>query len=147
VRFNQPCASMETTCALRRAGAEDEVGGMSLQLHFEEMPGYLAARFTGVGVPEEAWRQSELIVEHCKRTNNDRLIIDTTGLKVKISTADRFILGERLGIFARNKIKVAFVSAPEQIDPEKFTLLVARNRGVSVETFTDFQAAEEWLLE
>ena len=138
---------METTCALRRAGSEDEFGGMSLQLHMEQMPGYLAARFTGAGVPEEAWRQSELIVEHCKRTNNDRLIIDTTGLKVKISTADRFILGERLGIFARNKIKVAFVSAPEQMDPEKFAVLVARNRGVSVESFTDFQAAEEWLLE
>ena len=119
---------------------------MSFQLTLEQMPGYLAARFTGAGAPEEAWRQAELIVDHCKRTNNDRLIIDTTGFEVKISTTDRFNLGERLWIFARNKIKVAFVSAPEQIDPEKFTLLVARNRGVIVETFTDFQPAEEWLL-
>ena len=146
MRFTQSCASMETICAFRRAGSEDEVGGMGLQLNMEEMPGYLAARFTGAGMPEEAWRQSELIVDHCKRTNNDRLIIDTTGFEVKISTTDRFILGERLGIFARNKIKVAFVSRPEQIDPQKFTLLVARNRGVTVETFTDFHSAEDWLL-
>src|SRR5262245_58992916 len=55
-------------------------------------------------------------------------------------------LGERLVIFALYRIKVAFVCRPEQVDPRKFGTLVAQNRGVTVETFTDFQAAEEWLL-
>jgi hypothetical protein len=59
---------------------------------------------------------------------------------------DRFLLGERLGIFARYGIKVAFVSRPEQLDPRRFAVVVAQNRGVKVETFTDLQAAEEWLL-
>jgi hypothetical protein len=39
-----------------------------------------------------------------------------------------------------------FVSSPEQIDPQKFGALAARNRGASVDAFTDFHAAEEWLL-
>ena len=121
---------------------------MSIQLQMEQMPGYLAARFIGVGVGGEASQQFELIAEHCKLTNNDKLLIDTTryDVDVKISLVDRFLLGERLGIFARYGIKVAFFSKPEQLDPRKFGALVAQNRGASVDAFTDFQAAEEWLL-
>jgi hypothetical protein len=33
-----------------------------------------------------------------------------------------------------------------RMDPRKFGVMVAQNRGVKVESFTDFQAAEEWLL-
>jgi len=111
------------------------------------MPGYLAASFTGMGPPGAASQRFKLIAEHCKRTNNDKLLIDATGFKVKISTADRFLLGERSLIFALHRLKVAFVCAPEQIDPEKFGALVAQNRGVTVEVFTDFQAAVKWLLD
>jgi len=126
---------------------EGEIGGgMGIQLQMEQMSGYLAARFTGVGAPPEGSQQAELIAEHCKRTNNDKLLVDTTGVALKISLADRFFAGKRWRIFAGYRIKVAFVSRPEQIDPGKFAILVAQNRGVTVETFTDFQAAEEWLL-
>ena len=119
---------------------------MSFQLQMEQMSGYLAARFIGTAIPGEASERFELIAEHCKLTNNDKLLIDTTRFDVKVSILDRFLLGERLVIFARYRIKVAFVSRPEQLDPRKFAVVVAQNRGVKVETFTDFQAAEEWLL-
>jgi len=49
-------------------------------------------------------------------------------------------------VFARHRIKVAFFSRPDQLDPGKFGALVAQNRGVSVDAFTDLCAAEEWLL-
>jgi hypothetical protein len=97
-------------------------------------------------VAAEGLQQTELIAEHCKRTNNDKLLIDTTGLEIKASLADRFFLGERLRIFARYRIKVAYVCRPGQLDPRKFGAFVAQNRGVTIEAFTDFQAAEEWLL-
>jgi hypothetical protein len=113
----------------------------------EQMPGYLAARFVGAGVSSEATRQFESIAEYCRRTKNDKLLIDTTEYDVKVSIFDRFFLGERLLVFARHRIKVVFVSRPEQLDPRKFGVLVARNRGVSADVFTDFQSAEEWLLE
>jgi len=121
---------------------------MSIQLQIEQMPGYLAARLIGSGTLEEALQQIELVAEHCKHTNNDKLLIDTTRYEVdvKISLVDRFLLGERLGIFARYGIKVAFFSGPEQLDPRRFAVVVAQNRYVKVETFTDLQAAEEWLL-
>jgi dihydroxyacetone kinase len=112
----------------------------------EQMPGYLAVRFIGVGEPGEASAQFEPIAEHCRRMNNDRLLIDTTGYEAKVYVADRFQMGERAQIFACCRIKVAFVCRPEQVDSKKFGRLVARNRGVSIDVFTDFQAAEEWLL-
>jgi hypothetical protein len=119
---------------------------MGFQLQMEQMPGYLAARFIGVGVPSEASAQFESIAEHCKLTKNDRLLIDSTRYDVKVTFAERYFLGAKLQIFALNRIKVAFVCRPEQLDPRKFGALVARNRGVTVEVFTDLSAAEEWLL-
>ena len=129
------------------ASLEDEIGGrMSVQLQMEQMSGYLAARFIGAGVPGEASEQFESIAEHCKRAKSDKLLIDITGYDVKASVLDRFLFGERLLAFARHRIKVAFFSKAEQLDPRKFGAIVAQNRGASVDVFTDFQAAEEWLL-
>jgi hypothetical protein len=122
------------------------VGRMSFQLQMEQMPGYLAARFIGAGSPGETSARFESIAEQCKRANNDKLLIDTTGYDVKFSVVDRFFLGIGGQIFAGHGIKVAFVSRPEQFDARRFGRLVAQNRGVTVETFSDFQSAEEWLL-
>jgi hypothetical protein len=47
---------------------------MSFQLQMEQMPGYLAARFIGVGIPGEASRQFESIAEYCKRARDDKLL-------------------------------------------------------------------------
>jgi len=124
-----------------------EIGGeMRIQLQVEKMSGYLAASFTGVGPPGAATQRFELISEHCKRTNNNKLLIDFTGFKLNATTIDRYLAGIKSQIFARYRLKVAVICTPEQIDPEKFGVLVAQNRGVDVEVFTDFRAAEEWLL-
>ena len=119
---------------------------MSFQLQMEQMPGYLAARFIGTAMPGEGTQQFESIAEHCKRTKNNKLLIDTTAFAVKISVTSGYFAGERTEIFTRNGIKVAFVGSPEQFDIGKFSILVAQNRWINVEAFTDFQAAEEWLL-
>jgi hypothetical protein len=120
---------------------------MSFQLQMEQMSGYLVAKFIGVAVPGEGSMRYESLAEHCKLTNNDKLLIDATRFEViKPSTIHRFIVGERLEIFTRYRIKVAFVCRPEQAESLKFAILVAQNRGVKVEIFTDFHAAEEWLL-
>ena len=119
---------------------------MSIQLYMEQMPDYLAARFSGSGMAEEVWRQFELIAEHCKRANGDKLLIDITGAKGKASVIEKYSAAEESRIFARYGIKVVFIETPGRMDPRKFFLLAARNRGVNVEAFTDFQSAEEWLL-
>lgn len=119
---------------------------MSIELQIEEMPGHLAARFIGSGGAEEVWRQFELIAEHCKRTKNNRLLIDITKAKGPLPLIEKYLAAEESRIFARYGIKVVFIEMPERMDPRKFFLTAARNRGVDVEAFTDLQAAEEWLL-
>jgi len=119
---------------------------MSIQLHMEQMPDYLAARFTGKGEAKEVWRQFKLIAEHCRRAKGDKLLIDISRAEGEISVIEKFLAAEESQIFARYRIKVAFVEKPERMDPRRFFLLAARNRGVKDEAFTDCRAAEEWLL-
>jgi hypothetical protein len=111
------------------------------------MPDYLASRFTGTGAPEEIWRQFELIAEHCKRANKNRLLLDFTEFHAGISLADRYFLVTSARIFAQYKlIKTAYVARPEQVDSKKFGELVARNRWINARVFTNIEDAEEWLL-
>jgi hypothetical protein len=124
-----------------------EVRAMSIQLQMEQMPSYLAARFIGAGEAEEVWRQFESISEYCKHTMNNKLLIDYTGAKLNISIVDRFYVGTESRFFSDNGVKVANFGTSEQIDPQRFGELVARNRGIEARAFTDFQAAEKWLLE
>jgi hypothetical protein len=127
---------------------EDEVGGGKLfQIQMEQMSGYLAARLTGVAQPGEGSRQFKSIAEHCKHTNNDKLLYDVTEYRViKPHLVDKFILAERAEIFARYGIKVALVCRPERLEIPKSAAPLARNRGVKIEVFTDLRAAEDWLL-
>src|SRR5262249_59410048 len=102
---------------------------MSIRLfHMDQMSGYLATRFIGSGAAEDVSGEFESIAEHCRRTKNHNLLIDTTGFDVKISTLDRYLLGESVQMFARYGINVAFVCTPDQLDPQRFGELVARNR-------------------
>jgi hypothetical protein len=119
---------------------------MSIQLQMEQRPGYLAARFIGAGVVEEVWRQFESVAEHCKRTKNDKLLVDVRGAEANISLIDRFQIAEESQIFKRYGLKIATVDNPWQRDPQRFGEMVARTRGVNVRAFSDFHAAEEWLL-
>ena len=73
-----------------------EIGGrMSLQLQMEQMPDYLAARFTGAGAPEEVWLQFELIAGQCKRMKNDKLLIDTSEAEGTISLLERYLMAKK----------------------------------------------------
>jgi hypothetical protein len=121
---------------------------MSIQLQIEEMPGYLVARFTGQGAAEEIWRRYELIAEHCKRANKNKLLLDIAEADWEQSLASRFFLGDASEVFLDCKlIKVAAVAKLEQLDRERFGEKVARNRWINALVFTNVQDAAEWLLE
>jgi len=113
----------------------------------EEKPDYLVARFIGPGVTEDAWRQFELIAENCKRAKKNKLLLDATRAEVKVSFVERYQTAERTLIFAQYGLKVAFVDIPERMELQKFGELVARNRGVNIRGFLDYDAAVNWLLE
>lgn len=119
---------------------------MSIRLQMEDASGYMVARFTGKGKAEVALRHFEEIAEQCKRTNNKKLLIDCTKAKADGSIVDMYEQGDGAKLFNHYGIKIAVAVSEEKLEPEKFAELVARNRGVDACVFTDYQAAEKWLL-
>jgi hypothetical protein len=120
---------------------------MSLQLQIEEMPDYIAAKFTGPGAAEEVWQQYELIAYRCKRANKNKLLLHFLEAHGEISLVDRYFLGSEAQIFERNDIQVAVAGRPEHLDEKRFGETVARNRGVNFRVFTNVEDAEKWMLE
>jgi hypothetical protein len=118
---------------------------MSVRLQIEEMPNYLAARYTGAGEAEEFWRQLELIAEHCKRANKNKLLLDFWEAYAEgLSLADRYFFGEEAQIFVDCKLmKLAIVARPERADPRRFGEMVIRNRWINARVFTNVADAEE----
>ena len=117
---------------------------MNVQLQIQEMPDYLVVRFTGPA--KEAWRQYELIGEHCKRANKNKLLLDFTETHGDLSFADKYHLGDKAEIFTAYKlIKVAVVGRSEQFDSQKFGEMVARNRWLDARVFSNVEDAEKWL--
>jgi hypothetical protein len=118
---------------------------MNIQSQIEEMPCYLAVRFTGA--TKEAWRQFELIEEHCKRANKNKLLLDFTETYGDLYLAERYYLGDEAQIFVSCKLmKLAIVGRPEQLESQKFGEMVVRNRWINARVFTNVEDAEEWLL-
>jgi hypothetical protein len=118
---------------------------MDVQFQIQEMPDYLAVRFTGP--MKETWRKFASIAEHCKRAKKNKLLLDFTQTHGDLSLADRYLLGDKAEIFMIYKlIKVAAVGRPEQLDSTKFGETVARNRWVNFRVFTNVEDGEEWLL-
>jgi len=118
---------------------------MSIQLRIEEMPDYLAVRFTGA--TREVSEQFELIAEHCNRANKNKLLLDFTDTYGELSLVERFWSGAQAETFIfHHLIKVAGVARPEQFDLERFGEKVARNRWINAFVFTSAEEAEEWLL-
>jgi hypothetical protein len=121
---------------------------MSARLQIEQMPGYLAAKFSGACTAEQAWRQFELIAERSRRANKNKLLLDLRECGGAIYLADRYFFAESARIFARYKlIKTAYLARPEQVDSQKFGEMVARNRWINARIFTNLKDAEEWLSE
>jgi len=88
-------------------------------------------------------------IVYCRENGIRRLLIDTTKLTGfgSLGTAERFAIGERLARDARAAVKVALVGRPEVLDPSRFGMTVARNRGLFLSTFSSESEAWEWLLD
>jgi hypothetical protein len=117
---------------------------MNVQLQIEEMPNYLAARFTGP--TKEAWHEFASIAGRCKRARKNKLLLDFTETCGDLSLTDRYALASKAEVFIVFKlIKVAVVGRPEQFDYKRFGEMVARNRWVNARLFTSVEDAEKWL--
>src|SRR3954468_7551187 len=75
------------------------------------------------------------------------LLVDTTALSGFASphTFQRFLAAVDWAREASGRLRLAMVAKPEMIDPQKFGVTVAGNRGLKSNIFTDEPEARAWL--
>ena len=75
------------------------------------------------------------------------LLVDTTALTGFRSpdTFQRFLAAVSWAEQAEGRLRLAMVARPEMIDPQKFGVTVARNRGLISNIFTSDTEARRWL--
>jgi hypothetical protein len=75
------------------------------------------------------------------------LLVDTTALDGFPSpdTFQRFLAAVEWADEASGRVRLAMVARPEMIDPAKFGVTVAGNRGLVTNIFTAEEAARDWL--
>jgi hypothetical protein len=109
---------------------------------------YAVYRPTGEVTFKEAIGLVSQGIRHCVQNNIPRVLIDTSGLTgfKPPDTMDRYVMGEEWAAASAGAIIVAMVVRAELMDPQRFGLIVARNRGMSGEVFTSESEAISWLL-
>jgi hypothetical protein len=78
-----------------------------------------------------------------------RLLVSTlqlTGIAVPTVT-DRYYMAQEWADAAMGTVKLALVTRPELIDPEKFGMTVAYNMGLRANVFSSEEEALIWLLD
>jgi hypothetical protein len=75
------------------------------------------------------------------------LLVDTTALTgfPSPTTFERFLAAVNWAESAGGRLRLSMVARPEMIDPEKFGVTVARNRGLESNIFTTESEAIAWL--
>lgn len=76
-----------------------------------------------------------------------KLLVDTTNLSgfAPPSAWERFKFAEQAVHSAGESLTIAVLVRPEMMDPEKFGVTVARNRGLLANSFTSEAEALAWL--
>jgi len=112
-----------------------------------ERKGYWEARYLGSWTMARYKKQMEISVSACKENQATLLLVDIRSLAgFAPSTQERYELGRYGAQISKGLDRVSIIGMADQIDPEQFATMVARNRGLAVRAFTDATAAVEWLL-
>jgi hypothetical protein len=112
-----------------------------------ERKGYWEARYLGAFTMARYKKQMEQSVRACEEKKATHLLIDLRAMTgFTPSTQERYELGRYGAEIGKKLARVSVVGTAEQIDPEQFATMVARNRGLQIRAFTDADAAVEWLL-
>ncbi|MBI3854631.1 MAG: hypothetical protein HY293_02945 [Planctomycetes bacterium] len=114
-------------------------------MELEAHEGFLEARFLGAFSVKGFNAQVDKSMAACRERKLKLLLIDTTRLEALLTMNDRFEIGCH-GAQSGAGIKVSVWAAPEQIDPRRFAMMVAKNRGLNVAVFPDRRDALDWLL-
>ena len=116
------------------------------EVEIEDRDGYLEVRFLGTFSLPRFKHQQGLAARACRERNLARMFIDLSRLDARPTTLDRYELASD-AVRAASNLKVALWVPSTFLDRHKFGILVAQNRGLTVDAFTDREKAVAWLLD
>jgi hypothetical protein len=120
---------------------------MNTLKHFEQVGRRGFYRPVGMVTFEQAIQTVAEGMRHARSLELADLLVNTSGLS-GFPTPDvfaRYSLASKWAESAGASLRVALVARAEIIDPEKIGVLMAQNRGVSGDVFTNEAAAIAWL--
>jgi hypothetical protein len=117
--------------------------------NFEVMEGYCCYRLSGHGRLAEAASKVIEVITFTREQGMRNLLIDTTRWTGHESpdTLERHNVAQAFAYAAHSVVKLAMVVRPEMMDPQKFEVTVARNRGLVGNVFDSEKDALAWLLD
>ena len=112
------------------------------------MEGYCCYRLSGHGPLAEAARKVIEAITFSREQGIRNLLIDTTNWTGHKSpdAVERFNVAQAFTAAARSEVRLAMVVRPEMMDPGKFEVTVATNRGLIGNVFDSEKEALAWLL-
>lgn len=116
---------------------------------FEVMDDYACFRLSGHGPLADAATKVIEVINFAKNHGVHNLLVDTTSWTGHVSpgTFERYEVASAFAKAAGPALKVAMVVRPEMMDPDKFEVVVAKNRGLTGNVFDSEKDALAWLLE
>ena len=117
--------------------------------HFEVCEGYGCYRLTGGGPFPAAASKIVEAISFAREQGVRHLLVDTTGWTCQRSptTLERYEFAQAWGAAAATGVKLVLVARPEMMDPEKFEIKAATNRGLVGNVFESEKEALAWLLD
>jgi len=115
-------------------------------LELEDQNGFLEARFLGAFSVDRFNRQADAASRACRDRKVTKLLVDLSRLKATLTTLERYELASH-AVRVSVGLRVALLVVPTFLDPHKFGILVAQNRGLRVDAFTERPKAVDWLLD
>lgn len=120
---------------------------MQTPAHVTRSTGFAIYRPRGPATAAEAIAALFPVLTWCRAEGIPKLLADARAIEAMTvpTTAERFHLGEESARAAAGEVQVSFVVPERLIDPQRFGMMVAQNRGLRVNVFTDEVAALDWL--
>jgi hypothetical protein len=114
------------------------------EAHFEHTPDWLLVRMRGT--MNAAWFVALIgrVAQAARDGPTAAILVDGREMVGSLSDMDRYDIGVAAAL-QRFGVPVAVVGTEPLIDPGRLGEIVARNRGVNVRAFTDYDAACAWL--
>ena len=116
--------------------------------HFEQKKEYAVFCPVGQASYAEGVDLISRAVLRCRRQKIKKLLFDSTGLARfrPPGMSEQYNLAERIASEAKSSVKIAHVASPEWMHYAKFSLMVAKNRGLDAKHFRSKTRALNWLL-